>query len=64
MGALGAITVSAQTDASLKDFALPEEDRCTHFEECRNPVPGANNSRCTRCLDDARYRDSELGPPT
>lgn len=48
--------MSAQTDASLEDFALPEEDQCVNFAECRNPVPGANNSMCTRCLDDARDR--------
>lgn len=50
--------MSAQTDASLKDFALPEEDQCVNFEECRNEIPGANNSMCLDCLDEARKRDS------
>lgn len=45
-------------EVSLDAFALPKERQCVNFAECRNEIPGANNSMCTRCLDEARKRDS------
>lgn len=40
------------------EFLPDEDDRCVNYETCGNKTPGANNTMCTECLDNARHGDS------